>query len=185
MRTLADTIEMARKGDSPAQEALVNALSYKMYILCMRYVRNREDAEERMQDGFCKALRSLSSFSYVSDAGFHAWIKTIMIRECIEQIRNENAFNKASESEAYNIGFEADVFSKMAKNEFQVYIARLPVGCRTIFNLRVDGHPHQEIARLLGIKLGTVWSQLSKAKSLLQKMLTSKQSDHVRNTSDE
>jgi len=58
---------------------------------------------------------------------------------------------------------------------------QLPVGYRTVFNLFViEGMPHKEIARLMGITEGTSKSQLSKAKTVLQKMLRQNQTDYAK-----
>ena len=54
-------------------------------------------------------------------------------------------------------------------------IVQLPVGYRTVFNLyEIEGMNHKEIGELLGIAEGTSKSQLSKAKSILQKQLAQK-----------
>jgi len=60
-------------------------------------------------------------------------------------------------------------------------ITQLPVGYRTVFNLyTVEGMDHKEIALLLGVAEGTSKSQLSKARSLLQKMLVQKGTEYVK-----
>ena len=182
--TLATLIKEAKDGSNTAQEALFNGLSEWMFRLCLRYVKNEQDAEERMQDGFYKFFTSLSSFTYVSDANLHAWLKSIMIRECLLQLRKKNVFTIIAESNAEDIPVTKDALDNLSAAEITHLINSLPVGYRTVFNLNmVEGMEHKEIAGLLGISEGTSWSQLSKAKCLLQKMLLSKNNDYVRYTS--
>ena len=74
--------------------------------------------------------------------------------------------------EARSLSFEADVLSKLSRNEILDLIQQLPVGYRTVFNLYViEGYPHQEIADMLEITVGTSKSQLSRGKRILQEKI--------------
>jgi RNA polymerase sigma factor (sigma-70 family) len=174
MNTAALIIE-AKQGSSAAQQLLFNQLADPMFLVCRRYVKNREDAEEVLLDGFYKFFRNLDSFNYMGEAALQAWIKKIMINECLMLLRKKNAFRMVTEISETEITLEEDFLNRLSATEILQLILQLPVGYRTVFNLyAVEGLGHAEIANLLGIAEGTSKSQLSKAKSLLQKMLLQK-----------
>ena len=69
----------------------------------------------------------------------------------------------------------------MSANEILELVLQLPIGYRTVFNLNViEGYNHNEIAAMMGISPGTSKSQLSKARGLLQKMMTQKGIEYAR-----
>lgn len=182
--TLPELVNEAKAGSVAAQQYLFDQLSPRALMLCRRYVKNTEDAEERMLDGFYKFFKNLAAFSYQGDASLHAWLKKIMINECLMQLRKKNVFSIVSESSAAEIVLEEDVLDNLSTAEIFNLVVQLPVGYRTVFNLyMIEEMNHKEIAGLLGISEGTSKSQLSKAKSLLQKMLLAKGTDYVRQSS--
>ena len=135
-------------------------------------MKSREDAEEILLDGFYKFFKNLGAFNYQSDAALVAWLKKIMINECLMFLRKKNVFTMVTENAAEEIPFKEDALNNLSASEIFNLIIQLPVGYRTVFNLYViEGMEHKEIAVLMGISDGTSKSQLSKAKSLLQKML--------------
>lgn len=169
---LSELVIAAKKGNASAQKKLFDALADRMLILCRRYVKNKEDAEEILLDGFYKFFKHLHHFNYVNEAGLYAWLKKILINECLMFLRKKNVFIMSTESSAAEIVLEEDALNNLSAEEIFKLIVQLPVGYRTVFNLHIiEGIQHKEIARLLGITEGTSKSQLSKAKSLLQKML--------------
>ena len=181
---LPELIKEAKQGSMAAQQRLFDQLSGKMLMVCRRYVKSGEDAEERLLDGFYKFFKNLSSFSYQGDAALHGWLKKIMINECLIQLRKKNTFSIVSESAATELELEEDALDHLSAVEIFNLVVQLPVGYRTVFNLYViEGMGHKEIAGLLGISEGTSKSQLSKAKSLLQKMLSAKGIEYVKQQS--
>ncbi len=165
-------IKEAKQGSAAAQKYLFNQLAEKMLMICRRYVKSQEDAEELMLDGFYKFFKNLSSFNFQGDAALYAWLKKIMINECLMFLRKKNVFTIVTEAEVEDISLQEKALNNLSANEIFKMIVQLPVGYRTVFNLYViEGMTHAEIASLLGIAEGTSKSQLSKAKILLQKLL--------------
>lgn len=176
-----DLIKEAKKGSAAAQKCLFDLLADKMLMVCRRYVRNRQDAEELLLDGFYKFFKSLPDLNYQGDAALHGWLKRIMINECLMFLRKKNAFVVVSEHVAETVALEENVLNDLSAAEIFNLIIQLPAGYRTVFNLHViEGMNHGEIAGLLGISEGTSKSQLSKAKSLLQKMLMQQNIEYVK-----
>lgn len=177
---ISDQIEDARTGNAAAQKALFNALADPMMAVCSRYVKNREDAEEMLLDGFCKFFAHLPRFRYQGEAALFAWIKRIMVNECLMFLRRHHSFVVVGEDAAEVVSQEEEPLAGLSAAEIFELIVRLPVGYRTVFNLHViEGMEHREIAKLLGIAEGTSKSQLRKAKILLRKMLSLKGVQYV------
>ncbi len=176
---IAALIKEAKQGDPAAQRCLFDRLAGKMELVCRRYVKNKEDAEEIMLDGFFKFFKNLSAFSYQGETALEAWLKKIMVNECLMFLRKKKAFIIVTESAAETIALQEEALDNMSAAEIFKLIVQLPVGYRTVFNLyEVEGMNHKQVAALMGISEGTSKSQLNKAKSLLQKMLQQKGIEH-------
>lgn len=173
-------IKEAKQGSAAAQKLLFDNWAGRMNMVCRRYVKNTEDAEEILSDGFYKFFKTLSSFQYKTDAELGAWLKRIMINECLMFLRKKKLFSIVTESAATEIPLEEDGLNNLSATEIFNLVVQLPAGYRTVFNLYVvEGMDHKEIAQLLGITESTSKSQLSRAKILLQKMLLTKGTDYV------
>jgi RNA polymerase sigma factor (sigma-70 family) len=177
---IPEQIEDARRGNAAAQKALFDHLADPMMAVCCRYLKSRQDAEEVLLDGFYKFFSHLPEFRYQGEAALYAWIKKIMINECLMCLRR-HSFSVVSEVPAEEVPLAVEPLAGLSAAEIIDLIVQLPAGYRTIFNLHViEGMEHREIAKLLGIAEGTSKSQLSKAKQLLQKLLLQKGIHYVR-----
>ncbi len=180
----SELIKEAKRGSSAAQKCLFDQWAERMLLICRRYVKNNEDAEELLLDGFYKFFKNLSSFSFQGDAAFFGWLKKIMVNECLMFLRKKNAFIIVSDTVVEDISLEEEALNNLSAVEIYNLIIQLPVGYRTVFNLyEIDGMKHTEIAVLLGISENTSKSQLFKAKNLLQKMLSSNGIEYVKRKS--
>lgn len=177
---IPELISEAKNGSTAAQKYLFDSFADQMLMVCRRYVKSPEDAEELVLDGFVKFFKSIHSFHYQGDAAFLGWLKKIMINECLMFLRKKSAFTIVSDTVAEEQPFTADALDQLSAAEIFNLIVQLPVGYRTVFNLFVvEGMSHAEIASLLGIAEGTSKSQLKKARTLLQKMLVQNQTEYV------
>ena len=177
----SELVKEAKQGSTAAQKCLFDQFADKMLVVCQRYVKNPEDAEELLLDGFYKFFTKIASFTYQGDAALYAWLKRIMINECLMFLRKKNVFTIVTESAAEEIVLAEDALNNLSAAEIFNLVVQLPVGYRTVFNLYIiEGMEHKEIAALMGISEGTSKSQLSKARSLLQKMLSQKGIEYVK-----
>jgi RNA polymerase sigma-70 factor (ECF subfamily) len=143
-------------------------------------VKTDSIAEECMLNGFLKFFKSLNKFEYQTDGATTAWLKKIMINECLQQLRQKNSFLLTTEDEAAEISIEEEAINNLSADEIFKVITQLPLGYRTVFNLYViDGMSHKEIATELRINEGTSKSQLSKAKQMLQSLLVNLNADYA------
>lgn len=169
---LQQLVKEAKTGSTAAQKCLYDTFCDSMLLVCRRYVKDLHDAEELMLNGFYKFFRALSTFRYQGPAPMAAWIKKIMVNECLMFLRKKTGLTMVSDGDAEEVALPDAILDRMAAADILRLILELPPGYRTVFNLHViEGWEHREIAAMLGISEGTSKSQLNKARKLLQKNL--------------
>src|ERR1700750_2538531 len=109
----AELIKEAKQGSTAAQKFLFDQFAEKMMIVCQRYVKNPEDAEELLLDGFYKFFSKISSFNYQGDAALYAWLKKIMINECLMFLRGKNVFTIVTEATAEEIPLQEEALDSL------------------------------------------------------------------------
>ncbi|MFL5810158.1 MAG: RNA polymerase sigma factor [Flavisolibacter sp.] len=177
---LYQLLKECKKNGIIAQRYLYDQFAVSMFLLCRRYVKNDEIAEEVMMNGFLKFFRSLDEFEYLNDAATIGWLRKIMVNECLMQLRTTNSFLQVVAEDFVDAATDDDIIGKLSAEEIFHLITQLPPGYRTVFNLfELENRSHKEIAKLLGISEGTSRSQLSKAKQMLQQLLIKKNSDYA------
>jgi RNA polymerase sigma-70 factor (ECF subfamily) len=167
-----ELIDGCRKKDRHAQRFLFERLSGKMLALCCRYVKDRMDGEDVMVMAFTKVFDRIGQ--YKGEGSFEGWVRRIMVNESLTYLRKNKSMYLETDIEAaerepdYNkLGGELEA------EDLRKLIGDLPTGYRIVFNLyAIDGFSHQEIAAQLGVSENTSKSQLSRARTLLQKRLT-------------
>lgn len=167
--------DRCRKGDRIAQKYLFDTYSNGMLLVCKRYVKNSQDAEEVLLNGFYKFFSTISRFQYANADSVGGWLRKIMINECLMFLRQKKNIVFVEERHAENVSLNGEVFEKLNAETIRELIDSLPDGYRIVFTLFViEGYGHKEIATLLGISEGGSKSQLNRAKGLLQTKLDSK-----------
>jgi RNA polymerase sigma-70 factor (ECF subfamily) len=163
------------KNDASAQQELYQRCSPKMLSVCYRYAKNREDAEDMLQEGFIKVFSQISKFE--KRGSLEGWILRIMVHTCINHLKKNKKFNDNVDL-AYdgNLVVREDYIPSIIQAKQIVETIRtLPVGYRTVLNLyAIEGYSHKEIGQLLDIEESTSRSQYTRAKSMLEEMLLNK-----------
>lgn len=153
----------------------------KMFAVCLRYINDRDTAQEILQEGFIKVFDKLDVFDF--KGSFEGWVRRIIANTAIDAIRKNkrNPFLSDQDNdfkqEAVNEMEEAESVSFLnLKAEVAMdAISKLSPAYRTVFNLYVlEDYSHKEIADMLGINEGTSKSNLAKAKMNLQRILNEK-----------
>ena len=159
------------KGDPKAQQMLYERFSPVMYPVCLRYVRDSDDAEDIMISGFMKVFKKI--YSYQGTGSLMGWIRKIMINQALGHLRKNKSIHIHLNTENSDYQPQLAVFSDHLEAEDLLnMVCKLPLGYRTVFNLfAIEGYTHKEISELLGISENTSKSQLSRARGLLQKQL--------------
>jgi RNA polymerase sigma-70 factor (ECF subfamily) len=173
---VSNIVERIRLKDQRAMGEL-----YQMYIgelssVCYRYIPNRDDAKDVLQNSFVKIFTSISTMEYRGDEAFKGWLVRIVANEALLFLREKKKLQFIEQDDAKaqqaHIADEAPNTEKISADQLHQLISELPDGYRTVLNLYVfEGKSHQEIARLLGIKKDSSASQLLRAKSMLAQMI--------------
>jgi RNA polymerase sigma-70 factor (ECF subfamily) len=143
-----------------------------MMGVCLWYSKNREEAEEILQDGFLRIFRYIKK--YRREGSFEGWIKRIMINVALSKFSNKLHLKPMLSygPELPEIPYDPSAFNHLDEKELLQLIQKLTPVYRMVFNLHeLEGMKHKEIAVLLGISEGTSKSNLSDARSALQKMV--------------
>ena len=150
------------------QEALYRQTSSRMLALCLRYAKNRMEAEDVLQTGYIKVFQCVRE--YRGDGSFEGWIRRIMVNTAIESYRkNLREINTVPIEDAHDQPATGFDFSRLAIQDLMEVVQKLSDGYRLVFNMyAIEGYAHKEIAAALGISEGASKSQLSRARAILR-----------------
>ncbi|MDD4922420.1 MAG: sigma-70 family RNA polymerase sigma factor [Bacteroidales bacterium] len=163
-----------QQGDSHAQRRLYELYSGKMMGVCLRYCKDKETAKDLLHDGFLKVYTHLDGFE--GKGSFEGWMRRIMVNTALEYIRKKSDEGYCLDiEEAFTLtSQDYGVLEKMQAEELVKIIQKLPHTYRTTFNLFVvEGYSHKEIAEAMNITESSSRVYLTRAKQLIQQMLTS------------
>jgi len=169
--TQTELINRCLKNDRKAQRALYERFGPKMKMICLRYLIDKEMAEDALNRGFLKVFTKLDSFT--GTGNFEGWMRKIFVNECLDA----NKVHKPSYSIAEETFLHDDAFNMTESKHETDYILRiidsLPLGYKTVFNMvEIDGYNHKEVGEQLQITESASRSQLAKATNILRKKLS-------------
>jgi RNA polymerase sigma factor (sigma-70 family) len=151
-----------------------HASALKAYALYL--TQDREDANDLLQETFLKAFSNYTKFT--EDTNLKGWLYTIMKNTFINNYRRKvkrNTFLDATDNSFYLDSMShSDVNGgekKMAMDDIQAAIAKLPYELREAFMMNFRGYKYQEIADHFGIPIGTVKTRIHLARQVLKKRL--------------
>lgn len=169
-------VERIRQKDQRAMSEL-----YQMYIgelssVCYRYIPNRDDAKDVLQNSFVKIFTSIPALEYRSEEAFKGWLIRIVANEALTFLRQKKKLLFVEQDDAKvrqaDIADEEPDTEQISADQLHQLISELPDGYRTVLNLYVfENYSHRQIAELLGIKEGTSASQLYYAKQWLARRI--------------
>lgn len=174
----SEIIGKVLKGDQQAYAGLVGRYKNYVFTLVLRFIKNREDAEEVAQDIFIKAYRSLSDFR--GESKFSTWLYTIVNTTCITFLRkkklevhsldNEKVFETADSRES---GFSANRVEQKSKiNMVNKAIAMLNPDDAEIITLFYKAEQSlEEIGTILGLEPNTAKVRLHRARTRLKEKM--------------
>jgi len=172
MLTELQIIEGCKKNSRKTQKLLYDMYASKFLGMCVRYAKDRQEAEDILQDGFVKIFSRISQFS--GSGSFEGWMKRIIINTAITNYRQNLKHYYKQDIDDVN---ENEIGKDISEIEFSIdellkVIQDLPTGYRMVFNLyAIEGFQHKEIAEMVGIDVTTSKSQYSRAKKLLRSKL--------------
>jgi len=166
----AADVQRAVAGDARAFESLYRRYVPRIHSLARRML-GADEADEATQEVFVRAWRRLASFR--GDAAFSTWLHRVAINVILAHRKSTSrrAARFAQDEHAFSVAAVRPVRTDL-RVDFEAAIETLPDGAREVFVLHdIEGYKHQEIARRLGISVGTSKSQLHRARMLLRSHL--------------
>jgi RNA polymerase sigma factor (sigma-70 family) len=163
------------KNNAAAQEELYQRFSPRMLGVCYRFAKNREDAEDMLQEGFIKVFTQLHQ--YRNEGALEGWVRRIVVHTCINILKKNKKFADSVDiMYANGIYIKEDMIPAIMQAKQVVECIRLlPLGYRTVLNLyAIEGFSHKEIGDLLEIGESTSRSQYTRAKAMLEDILKRK-----------
>ena len=165
-------IEEAKMGDEQSQYELYRAYAQTMFNTLVRMVKHHEEAEDLLQETFCKAFLKLNTFS--GQSSFGTWLKRITINTALEHLRKRKIDFEEMGQEVIERTKEEEMEEIVDMELVNHAIKELPQGGRIILNLfLLEGYSHKEIAEQLGISESTSKTQYKRAKDQLKVKLKS------------
>ncbi len=156
--------------EEAAWKELFGAYSRNLSYVCSRYLTEKEDVHDVLQNSFIKMFRSIESFEYRGNGSLKAWMTRITVNESLKHIKQKGNFKSAVEvNDLPDIPNEEEPdFEEIPREDIMMMIRALPDGYRAVFNLYVfEKKSHKEIAVLLGIAENSSASQFHRAKGML------------------
>lgn len=170
---MKDIIEGCVRGEKRFQDKLFKKYASLLYGICLRYAKNKMEAEDVLQEVFVKIYTNIHTYHH--DGSFEGWLRRIAVNTSITYYRKnlKHAFQEDIDDVVQHRNDPVQYEDlEYTKEELMGCINKLPVGYKTVFNLYViEGFMHKEIADMLGVDVNTSKSQLSRAKTYLQKEL--------------
>jgi len=173
-----DIIQRVLDGDVRSYGILIDKHKAKAMTLAMRILKNREDAEEALQDAFVRVYKALSSFEWKSS--FSTWLYRIVYNTCATaagkkdrkyhlsiDVADEEGQLKEIESDDLqpDIEIESNEFTQIVYEE----IEKLPAAYGSTFTLfTIQEMSYEEIVQVTGLPLGTIKARLFRARTLLR-----------------
>lgn len=173
--SLEELAAACKEDDRKAQKRLFEALAPKMMAVCLRYMGNREDAQDVLQEGFITLFTKLDSYS--GSGSFEGWARRIFVNTALMHLRKTDALGLSEDIDQARTLFteEATPLQKMGYKELMELVSSLPADARTVFNMYiVEGYSHKEIAATLGCTEATSRSKLQRARLQMQQLIEKK-----------
>jgi RNA polymerase sigma-70 factor (ECF subfamily) len=159
-------------GRSEAFAALVERYDRAVYHLAFRTLRDGEEARDAAQEAFFKAFRSLRTFK--PEAKFSTWLFAITYHACCDRLARRKRYSNEELPERADAaaGPESEAIANDEARRLRAAIAALPEKYRTVITLyHLQGKQYDEIAKVLGVPIGTVKTHLFRAKDQLRRIL--------------
>ncbi|MEM9363236.1 MAG: sigma-70 family RNA polymerase sigma factor [Bacteroidota bacterium] len=169
---LEELIHNCKDGKRKAQAELYRKYSGILFGMCLKYSRNKIEAEDNLHDSFITIYNKIGQYNF--KGSFEGWIKRVTINTVLQKYRKEQYMDVVTE----NIGEDSDSIEldteelDVSLNTLLGHIQELPNKYRITFNLYVlDGYSHKEISEMLGTSTGTSKSNLARAKMILREKI--------------
>ncbi len=158
-----DLLKKCQRGDGNAQRKLFEQHKNRLFVLCLRYSRDRPEAQDMLQEAFLAIFKDLGQ--YTGGGSFEGWLHRVTVRAALQYLRKKNPLRFAEEFDKQPIGaFTFSPDTDLNSEAILKMVQQLPDGYRMVFNLHcVESFSYPEIAAELGIAESSVRSQYARA----------------------
>lgn len=168
-----DWVQMAKKGDKSAFEALILKYQRKIYFLCYKMTNDHYSADDLAQETFVRAYFNLRSFR--EEEPFYPWLRRIAVNLALNYIRDrkrEVPLNNPSLKPSSSIEDIDEPDPDIIEKKIEKIVNSLPPELKGVFVLRYhEKMSYTEISKALKIPLGTVMSRLNRAREKIKSAL--------------
>jgi RNA polymerase sigma-70 factor (ECF subfamily) len=145
-----------------------------MFVVCQRYARCKEDAEDILMEGFMDVFKNLKTFR--GESSFDRWITSIMIKKAVSYYRSVKRFRQEESwegmEETLSVDEDEAILAPLSAKMLVEVLERMPDSLRTTFNLRaIDGFSFEEISDMLGKKENALRISYMRARKWLMSAL--------------
>ena len=159
-------IKQCADNDRKAQKEIYQLFAGKLFSICLKYSKNKQEAQDNFQDGFVTIFNKIGQFNF--KGSFEGWLKRVMVNTILLKYRKKTVLSIVTEEIPDEVVVDIDD-DEISLDYLLNLIQELPERYRMVFNLYVlDGHSHKEIAKMLQIAEGTSKSNLSRARLILK-----------------
>lgn len=171
-------IEGCIAGKRDMQQLLYDQYSRKMMAVCLRYAPTTFEAEDMMQEAFVKVFTHIGNFK--RDCPLEFWIRKIMVNTALKHLRSKQLLTVSHEAdEVSNLASDSFSLTGYSLDELLSMVQSLAPRYRMVFNLyAIEGYNHKEIGEMLDISEGTSKSQYSRARAILQSMISRQENNY-------
>jgi RNA polymerase sigma-70 factor (ECF subfamily) len=173
-------VAAAQAGDRHALETLLRRNHDRLWALCRRMTGNHADAEDALQDALIAIARGIDR--YDGRAAFTTWSYRVATNACLDELRRrrrrpipdapETPGAAPPDGPGGSVSSPAAVEAVADRLDIDAALALLPQDFRAAVVLRdLCDLDYAEIARVLGIPLGTVRSRIARGRSQLADLL--------------
>jgi RNA polymerase sigma factor (sigma-70 family) len=161
------------RNDRKQQELLYKALAPKMLAVCMRYAKDKDEAQDILQEGFIKMFKNMDN--YRGEGSLEGWIRRIMVHSSISRYRKAKSMVLVDDFAEQNIPVSSSYNDNgLEARDLMNMVQELPATYRSVFNLyAIEGFSHQEIGSKLGMSELLSRTTLHRARTLLKDKLNS------------
>ena len=177
-------VEKAKSGDRTALSQLVNTYSGRIYNLALRILRNKEDAEDILQETFMTVVEKLHTFD--GRSGFFTWIYRIATNASLMKLRKKKlVFQEIADDSEYNDSIESrlfvdwtqdpsiNIYDEEVKKKIDEAVNKLSDIYRSVFVLRdIEGLSIKETSTILNLTEENVKIRLRRARQFLRDILS-------------
>ena len=167
-----ELIKKCLKNDPVAQRELYDRHSAILFGVCIRYARNRQDAEDIFQDAFIKAFAQLDKFEF--KGSFASWIRRLFVNYALNYYRYDKSHRFVDVQEYETISDKPLQLSALSTEDVLKLVALLPEECRIVFNLvEIEGYSYKELAQMWNANESSLRGMNFRAKKILKSKLES------------